>query len=267
MPGFLDDPNWLSALALTLHDINPEPRREPVFHGTSKRKERFKWSTTLDALARLAVHEPTQQIVALSAAFNNHGHVELYVAQDDPDEPSTRVVPHLRDICAQLINVRAAINSSPDPATLLDTLSKDPHLSKHTPDPILAPLLDLQKGLHQYSILHIRALFAEGSSEDDFNYLAACIQGPLANTRDDMSEDERFTLDFIQNTESVQAHFPLLYRSIRNLKECVESPSSADLNALCSATTAIANLISILRRDIVNFNLLIRGTVYHSHVP
>ena len=265
MLGLLDDPNWLSALALLLHDINPKPRRKPVVYGCHKRKEAFKWSTILDALARLAVHEPTEQIVALSAVPDNNGHIELHVAQDSPEEPSTRVAPHLRDICTRLVDVRAAINASPNAAALLDTLSQDPYLNTHSSDPILDPLRDLQKVLHQHSILHIRALFAKGSSEDDFNYVAACIQGPPTNTRDDMSKEQQSMLDFIRNREPVRDHFPLLYRSIRDIKECVESPSSADYNVLCSATAAIANVTFALRRDINNFNLFIRGTFYRTY--
>ena len=101
----LKDPDHLSTIALTLHQVSPATRRNSTIYDQKDA------AAILDALARLLICKPSDQTVALGAVQGPDSHVELHIAGNPDPDPKT--VAHLKDVCARLVNIRATINASP----------------------------------------------------------------------------------------------------------------------------------------------------------
>ena len=214
------DPDHLCAFASALHEVCPEASRNSAENTTDIRSE------ILDALARLIVYQPTSrdQVVALGATLDFHGHVELSVAGDSELPP--KVVVHLNKICTSLVDIRATINASPNRAAILDAIAEDPGVrNRDATEPALLSLRKLHHELYEYSIERTRARFEKHYWKDTLQHLAACISGAPASTRQDLSQGERNASRDLQSSSSVREHFPKLDSFVKGIMECVKAGS------------------------------------------
>ena len=247
------DPDHLCAFASALHEVCPEAGRNSAENTTDIRSE------ILDALARLIVYQPTSrdQVVALGATLDFHGHVELSVAGDSELPP--KVVVHLNKICTSLVDIRATINASPNRAALLDAIAKDPGVHNDTTEPALISLRKLHHELYEYSIERIRARLEKLQWKDKLQHLAACISGAPADTRQDLSQGERDALKDLQSSSSVREHFPELDDLVKGLVECVKAGSPMDIETLSMVSMAIVVVARELKSDMANFDSFVYG--------
>lgn len=253
------DPDYLSALAVSLNDANPDRRNvvdRPLKNGESKR------AAVLDALARLLVHDSSDQVVAIGAGLDA-GRIELYVTENTAGSPLT--VPHLHNICTRLIDIRATIQASPDRAAILDTISSPVHLKADTAEPAFASLRDLQRSLVSHSIERIQARFTKLHWPNKIDHVLACIKGPPANTRDDLSEGERRALEELQASTIVQLSVRQLGGAVQLIQESIDQGHNYDVDKVRQACIALAIVVnSIPAHTMVSFDQFILGSRSYS---
>ncbi|KAL1946384.1 hypothetical protein VTO73DRAFT_15511 [Trametes versicolor] len=150
-------------------------------------------AAALDTLATLAVYD-SQQAFAVAAVLDNHGrNLELYITGDTEEVPPI-AVDHLKNICAHLITIHAAIEASPNRAAILHEISWNPHNPNGSPEPAFTALRELELSLYRHSNKRIRARMTrppEINWPNEPSHLVACIKGTPAGTRDDLSDGER----------------------------------------------------------------------------
>lgn len=255
------DPDYLCAIALTLHEINPKARRNTAEHHLEK--DLRKQAAVFDSLARLVVYKAKQQIVAIGAALDPLDRIELYVAGNSELPP--KISQHLEVICTRLHSVRTAIAASPNPTAVLNAISKDPYVRKETTEPALLSLLDLQMVLFKYSIERIRARFAKRGWKDRFNHIVVCIDGPPADISAQLSPNEKDDLVLLQSSTTVQTLFPLLRLAVVQFTECMEG--KMDFNKLRRACSSIINLVSQLDKEMLILDSFILSTRFCLYIP
>ncbi|KAI0641855.1 hypothetical protein C8Q79DRAFT_1013767 [Trametes meyenii] len=136
----LKDPNYLCELALALHHVKAELE---LYRNTAEHHDTVPKSTTaaFDALAQLIVDqaEPTDRFIALGVVLSSHGHTEIYAAGDTELPP--KAIAHLHDVCAQLVSIRAIVNTHPRLVVVLETISLE-HLLYEYSAPCLRDRLE-----------------------------------------------------------------------------------------------------------------------------
>lgn len=189
-------------------------------------------AAALDALATLAVYD-SQQAFAVAAVLDNHGrNLELYIAGDTEEVPPI-AVDHLKNICAHLITIHAAIEASPNRAAILHEISWNPHNPSGSPEPTFTALCELELSLYRYSGRRIRARITQTPGINwlnELSHLVACIKGAPAYTRDDMSFDEQYSLGCLQESVRLQQYLPKLDQAIVRLQKLVNEAPDVDLN-------------------------------------
>lgn len=189
-------------------------------------------AAALDALAKLAVYD-SRQAFAVAAVLDNHGgNLELYIAGDTEEVPPI-AVDHLKDICARLITINAAIEASPNRGAILHELSWNPHNPSGSSEPAFTALRELELSLYRYSGRRILARMSntpEINWPNELSHLIACIKGAPANTRDDMSFDERYAVENLQESERLQQYLPRLDQAVVRLQKLVNEAPDVDLD-------------------------------------
>lgn len=254
-----EDPDYLCALAVSLNDANPARSNvvdRPLKNGESKR------AAVLDAFARLLVHKGSGQVVAVGAGLHA-GHIEFYVTENTAVSPLT--VPHLHNICTRLIDIRATIQASPDRAAILDTISSPVHLKADTTEPAFASLRGLQRSLVSHSIERIQARFTKLHWPNKVDHVLACIKGPPANTRDDLSEGEQRALEELQASTIAQLSVRRLGDAVQLIQESIDQGPNYDVDKVRQACIALAIVVnSIPAHTMVSFDHFIFGSRSYS---
>ena len=244
------DPDYLCAFARALHEVNPATRRNSAEYASKKEAE------VLDALARLIVYKPRDQIVALGATQNTLGHIELYVAGNTDIPPE--IADHLNNICTRLVDIRATVNASSNPAAVLDAISEYPEATVPTTEPALLSLRELREMIYMHSLDRIRARFEKLHWRDMFQHLAGCIKGTVADTQD-LSEGEKEALKKLRSSQTVQDRFRHLDMAIGSLMQCIDAGSNVNTAKLCVASASILDLSSYLKDDMEDFDAFVYG--------
>ena len=259
----LSDPDYLCALALTFRDINPKASwdsssADQVFND-------LRGGVVLDALARLIVFNPAQQVVALGAVLDSFDHIELYLSCNCEIPP--RTTQHLKDVLERLMSVREAIEASPDRIAILEFIIKKPLSPKDTLYPPLASLSELQRVLLAYSIERIRARLLKSAWYDRFTHLVACINGVPAHTRTDLSEGEERALAKIQESPQVKRMFEAVDIVVSPVLKCLAEGSEVDLDGLRLACICMASMRDPLVDTMEYLNRFITGTHFAQLSP
>ncbi|OJT03176.1 hypothetical protein TRAPUB_6224 [Trametes pubescens] len=213
-------------------------------------------AAALDALASLAVCAPNEA-VALAAVLDRHSHIELCIAADTEEVPST-VVDHLNNICTRFLSIRATIEASPNKADILSTIRQDPHISKGSPEPALDALRLLELDLYTYSSARIRAGIADAPFDwlESLSHLVACLKGAPVDARDDLSDGERAALGRLQQSVRVQRYLPRFEREISYLQEFMRARPDDDVDAVRLRQNSVTLAIDshLLEADMPQFD-------------
>ncbi|CDO74301.1 hypothetical protein BN946_scf184839.g6 [Trametes cinnabarina] len=223
----INDPDYLCAFALTLHEINQDARRNSAEYKDAQKH----YATLLDALARLAVREPRDQVVAIGAVMvGKSDPTELYVATNAVVPPY--IVAHLDDICRRILHIRATIKTSPEPMRLLNAISQDRYVLKEpVTEPVLVALRKLQHVLYNHSIERLRARFAKLGWEEKLQHLFACINASSgAVVLDSLSEGEQYALERLKASPSVQNDFPAFEEGVQLFHDAIEKQDVAAIH-------------------------------------
>lgn len=268
----LRDPSYLCALALTFNDDNTYDRRHATSRSSGGGEPTDNLAPILDALARVVVCQPREEVVAIGCLIDKEEHgIQLHIAAN-PTGVSARMANHLDAICASLLNVRATLADFPTSKYdfLVNEIRTAPHRAP-SDEPVFNSLRALELDLFKYSGKRMISRYKKQQRHANFSYVLTCISTALSDTTlQDLSEQEKVALKRLQDSGNIKRSLPHLNEAI-NLLSKFAAPEflwggldNADVECLRKGCIRLASAASILQDDMTSFDILIIGMYAYS---